>query len=328
VHKARIKATGEEICLKIQYPGIKEAMKSDTKTIKSFLSTIQHFVGLDPSRQIDQMLDDFIAMLNQEMDYVSEAAKQKAYYEYFANDPNVIVPQIYERYTTPTILAMEYVEGVPVDDEKVLSLSRERRQRLGGLVFGCTSKQLFLLERFQADSHIGNYLVQIDDEAQQDKLVLLDFGATIKIPHDLKLDMLKAVNVAKLPEAEPLDMLRALKLDAAVTDEQSFQLLLDAVKRVHQQAHKNGHWLFTPGAEAELVDEIYRESRQLVVAKGLLKVGHISDQLPMVGHIPRNLPMIARGLHGVKRLFTLLEYQLDLEDAIESLAALGIGRAA
>src|SRR5690554_2943688 len=65
VHKAIIKKTGETVCVKIQYPGIAEAIDSDLKDL-SLLLKLSGYLSKDES--FDYWINEFKVMLRQEVD--------------------------------------------------------------------------------------------------------------------------------------------------------------------------------------------------------------------------------------------------------------------
>ena len=314
VHRAWIKKSGEAICLKIQYPGIKKALKSDVKTLKALVHNIVRLIGMNHKEPIDRMLDEFLAIVGQEMDYLVEAEKQKSYYEYFKDDPHVIVPKVYDRYTTPTVLAQEFIAGIPFDDSRVKALSKSRKQRLGDILLDSMVRQLFVLGRFQSDAHIGNYFAQLDNKSGKDKLVLLDFGATIKVPAGIRRELLRSIDIANDPKASAEAMLTPLGLHEILDTPEAGAMILNTVERVHRQVHKDGQWHFTPGSEADLVDEVFQQSKKML-AGGTLRLNNI----------PQDLPLIGRGFNGIKQLWTLVCYQLTLKEVMK---ALDTGRSA
>src|SRR5690606_35835455 len=77
VHKAVIKKTGEAVCLKVQYPGIAEAIDSDLKDL-ALLLKLSGYLSKDDA--FDYWMNEFSLMLRQEVDYVKEKATTQHFY--------------------------------------------------------------------------------------------------------------------------------------------------------------------------------------------------------------------------------------------------------
>ncbi len=178
VHLAVIKSTGQKIALKIQYPDVDLAIDSDIKSLKTLLNMSKILpTGLD----LDPVMEEIKHMLHQELDYVTELNFTKKYYDKLHEDSDFakryVVPKVFERYSNQKILATEYIEGYKADHPLVQALSQKRRDNLAINFLDLYQREIFQWNLIQTDPHLGNYKIQID-ALGNDRLVLLDFGAT------------------------------------------------------------------------------------------------------------------------------------------------------
>jgi predicted unusual protein kinase regulating ubiquinone biosynthesis (AarF/ABC1/UbiB family) len=180
VHTARIKATGEVIALKIQYPGVDKAIDSDLRALRSFLNMIQ---VLPRGVATDHIFAEVRAMLVQEMDYALEARQTEEYGERLKGDSRFVVPRVYREFSNAKILATSFERGVSPDDPLVLALSQERRNRLALNFLDLYFAELFEWGVVQTDPHLGNYRVRLSPDGN-DRLILLDFGAVRRYSED------------------------------------------------------------------------------------------------------------------------------------------------
>jgi len=180
VHRAKIKATGEEIVLKIQYPGVDKAIDSDLKAIRSFLNVIQ---VLPKGIATDHIFAEVREMLVQETNYIQEAEETERYRKRLEGDKRFVVPKVYFEFSGPRVIASSFERGVSPDDKLILSLNQERRNRLAMNYIDLYFKELFEWGVVQTDPHLGNYRVRLAPDGQ-DQLVLLDFGAVRSYPPD------------------------------------------------------------------------------------------------------------------------------------------------
>ena len=174
VHRARIKATGENIVLKIQYPNVDKAIDSDLKTLKTLLTTLKL---LPQDLDMTPVFEEVRQMLIQETNYELEAQLTEEYYERLKDDPRFIVPRVYKEFSGPKVLATSYEVGVRVDDPLIQSFAQERRNRLAINFLDLYFKEIFEWGVVQTDPHSGNNSIRIDPQGN-DKLILFDFGAT------------------------------------------------------------------------------------------------------------------------------------------------------
>ncbi len=181
VHRARVKATGEEICLKVQYPGVDTAIDTDIKALRSLLAMFRFAPTHGPG--FDQIFEEIKGMLRQELDYEKEADFTREAASLLSELPVYRVPRIYPAYSSSALIASSYEEGVSVDSPEVRALSEERRSRLGEAFARLFLKELFTFGFMQTDPHFGNYKVAIRSDGQ-DQLILLDWGAVRRFPQD------------------------------------------------------------------------------------------------------------------------------------------------
>ncbi|MGR5141135.1 ABC1 kinase family protein [Photobacterium sp. DNB23_23_1] len=172
VHSAT-NLNGEKIALKIQYPGIKESIDSDVDNV----ATLLRVSGLLP-KDVDykDLLEEAKQQLHAEADYQLEASLLKQYQQHLANDSRYLVPSVFDQLTTENILAMQFVDGLPV--ESLADQPQHTRDQVVELAFELLFKEMFEFKLVQTDPNFANF--QFKEQTQQ--LVLLDFGATRAYP--------------------------------------------------------------------------------------------------------------------------------------------------
>ncbi len=175
VHRARRRKDGLELCVKIQYPGVADAIESDIRT----LSRLLIMTRLTPKGlNITPVFNEVREMLHREVDYGSERRFTETFAQRLSGDSRFVVPRVIGDYCSDQVLTTTFEVGMHVRDPAVQALSQARRDRLGhGFL------ELFLTEFFnwgmvQSDPHFGNYRLRIDESGEADQFVLLDFGAT------------------------------------------------------------------------------------------------------------------------------------------------------
>jgi predicted unusual protein kinase regulating ubiquinone biosynthesis (AarF/ABC1/UbiB family) len=186
VHRATIIETGEQICLKIQYPGLAQVIDSDFDTVVRMLLLAR---WIKAGRELDDWLEAMRIQLHNEIDYLREANMTDQVAELVQrNSAQVVdsgfryhVPVRYPRYCSERVLALEYIEGYVVTRSEVAHLSQARRNVLGRAMLELFFYELYEWGILQTDPNFGNFLIRPapDGEQATDELVLLDFGSTM-----------------------------------------------------------------------------------------------------------------------------------------------------
>ncbi|OUR90470.1 ABC transporter [Gammaproteobacteria bacterium 42_54_T18] len=175
VHRATIKGTGEQICLKVQYPGVAEAVDSDLNAVKTLLRLVK---VVPITEEFEGWFDEIREMMYREVDYIHEAEKTRLFRERLTNDTRYIVPKIYPDFCTPKVIATSYEPGVGIDSQETKALSQERRNHLCEASLDLCWREVFQWGEMQTDPNFGNYFVRLGDGSYTgDRIVLLDFGA-------------------------------------------------------------------------------------------------------------------------------------------------------
>ncbi|WP_093333867.1 ABC1 kinase family protein [Sphingomonas rubra] len=172
VHRARL-PDGREVAIKVQYPGVAESIDADVDNV----ATLLRVSGLLP-REIDvgPLLVEAKRQLHEEADYAREGAMMTRYAALVADLPDLVVPTFVPELTTGRVLAMSFVEGVPV--ETLAEAPQEVRDRAMTTLIGLVLRELFDWGVMQTDPNFANYRWQPETQ----KLVLLDFGAARAVP--------------------------------------------------------------------------------------------------------------------------------------------------
>ena len=167
VHRATLD-DGQQVAVKIQYPGVVEALESDLKSLGHML--VYGRAMVDKGR-LDEYLEEIRAAILKEADYVAEANNMLRFQEILRSWPGVRVPTPYLEHTYTNILVMEYVEGLKLDDALATMPKPQAHDLLAKWVM--TYSWMFH-ERFEmhADPHPGNFLLEEDGT-----MVILDFGS-------------------------------------------------------------------------------------------------------------------------------------------------------
>jgi len=169
VHRVRTR-DGRDLALKVQYPGVAKSIASDVDNVATLLRIARLLpLGLD----VNDIAREAKRQLTQESDYLAEAQFLEQYARLVADEPQIVVPRVHWDYTTARVMAMDYMDGVPLES-LVDDTPQKARDAVGSLLQKLMFRELFEFRVMQTDPNFANYLYQPDSG----RLVLLDFGAT------------------------------------------------------------------------------------------------------------------------------------------------------
>ncbi len=264
VHRA-VTRDGKKVAVKIQYPGVREAVPSDFKLLRTFART----TGL--KRKVpDAVLDEVEQHILAETDYRREAENIDFFRARLQPLDYVTVPQAYHEYSSDRVLTMSMVGGVHLQTYLSDRPPQVERDKLGAHLLELFYYQLLQIGAFHADPHWGNYLF-----GPNGAVGLVDFGCikrwspkfvehlhlTFLYPGDPKSAEFRRLMVeghsmhgAKLSPA-------ALRMFSDLTD--------NFYRRVYPSELEKENEFFDFGEEAFL-KEYMRHATQLFRAKGTL----------------------------------------------------------
>ncbi len=168
VHQAKLK-DGRNLAIKVQYPGVKESIESDIKNVAILIK----MSGILPDDVVlAPYLEEAKQQLQMETDYENESCSLKRFNTLLSGPQHFVVPEIHEDWSTSNILAMDYMESIPI--EATFGLPQSERNNIARQLIELTLCELFDFGLMQTDPNFANYRFQPDSK----KIVLLDFGAT------------------------------------------------------------------------------------------------------------------------------------------------------
>jgi predicted unusual protein kinase regulating ubiquinone biosynthesis (AarF/ABC1/UbiB family) len=170
VHRA-VTRDGRKLALKIQYPGVAKSIGSDVDNMAMFLRMARI---LPIEMDISGIIAEVKRQLKEEADYLIEAEHLRTYHRLVRDEPGFVVPRVHEDLTTKRILAMDFLEGVPLESLGRPGVAQKERDRCGALLQGLLFRELFEFRTMQTDPNFANYLYREEDG----RIVLLDFGST------------------------------------------------------------------------------------------------------------------------------------------------------
>jgi predicted unusual protein kinase regulating ubiquinone biosynthesis (AarF/ABC1/UbiB family) len=199
VHGARTH-DGRDVVVKIQYPGVDDAIRADLANTELLATFFQLLRGVMPdlgrtdARALAREVSDRIG---EEIDYVTEAKNQAAFADAYRGHPFIRVPEVLPELSTARVLTMERSYGMRWAQAQ--TAGQDLKNLWGETIYRFTLGSLRRMRQFNADPHPGNYLFHPDGT-----VTFLDFGCVKRFSTAQVEWMQTAVQYAVSRDAEGL----------------------------------------------------------------------------------------------------------------------------
>ncbi|MBK6921948.1 MAG: AarF/ABC1/UbiB kinase family protein [Deltaproteobacteria bacterium] len=175
VHRATTD-DGREVVVKVQYPGVDEAVDSDLAHLRLALRA-SGLLKIE-RKALDALFDEIRRGLHEELDYCNEADNVRFFREHYRDNPDVVVPEVIGERSSQRVLTLGFEPGDHVDQTD--EYPQELRDRLGALLFRTVCEQIFSLQTIHADPNPANFAFRSDG-----RLVFYDFGCVKRLQPEI-----------------------------------------------------------------------------------------------------------------------------------------------
>ncbi|MGB7156659.1 MAG: AarF/ABC1/UbiB kinase family protein [Tepidisphaeraceae bacterium] len=176
VHLAQLKR-GQEVAVKIQYPGIGRTIGEDLSNLLMFMLPARLSADW---QNVREQFDDLRMRLERETDYVREAATLQKARSLFRDEDGIVVPRVFPEHSTQRVLTMEYLPGVHLDEFLAADPPQELRNEFARKMLRAWYRMLFAGRMLYVDFHPGNFLFMEDG-----RLGVIDFGCMVELDDTL-----------------------------------------------------------------------------------------------------------------------------------------------
>ena len=190
VHRARY--DGGEVVVKVLRPGVEALVADDVRAAKRIVAIVERWWPNPHVIGTRIVIDEFAERVVEEMDFRREAAHAAAIGANFADTRGVWVPRVVTPMVRQRVLVLEYCPGHRIDrlDDWVAE-GRVRPERLIREVMELYARMMLVHGLFHADPHPGNVHVAADG-----RIILLDFGMVVRVPLELRRELVAAIFAA------------------------------------------------------------------------------------------------------------------------------------
>src|SRR5664280_2964521 len=125
VYRATLKEDGSDVAVKVQYPGVAEAVRADLQNLDMIM---RMFKRMTPGMDVKAVTTEIRERIVDELDYELEAQNQRSLARIFKGHPFVVIPAVHSEYSRRRVMVSEYVKGIGF--EEIKTHSQEERDRI------------------------------------------------------------------------------------------------------------------------------------------------------------------------------------------------------
>ncbi len=171
VHAARL-TDGRAVAVKIQYPGVADAIRSDLKNVQLLSTFVGIAAGISPMRvkaDVRSAAREIGAQLHDELDYRLEARNQMRFARRYRGHPFIRVPEVVPELSTGRVLTQELCVGAGWNE--AVEASQAQRDRWAEVLWRFVYGSYLRFGLVNADPNPANFIFHEDGSVS-----FLDFG--------------------------------------------------------------------------------------------------------------------------------------------------------
>ncbi len=176
VHRG-VTNNGDSVVIKVQRPGIAAEVQSDVDILYRVARLLDAVIEESQLAEPVGIVREFDKALTEELNFRHEAGNAMEFAKLHAERKDIAIPAVFTELSSPTVLTMEYLEGVPFsrlpDDVDKKSIAAR--------IIAEAFDEVFIDGVFHADPHPGN-LMLLDDG----RYAILDFGLLGRLSPQMK----------------------------------------------------------------------------------------------------------------------------------------------
>lgn len=187
VYRGRLK-TGEDVAIKILRPSIAHNLQRELKIIRKLCRFLTRFLP-EYLVNYNDAYDVCAKMFITETNYDRERANQKYFYNFYRDNPRVVIPKIYDELCSKNVIVQEFIEGPTLSDVMARATPRHNATVLTKELTGSDLWEQVMLAGGEAlymaicadyvfgDPHPGNIVLLPDN-----RIAFVDFGVVAAKP--------------------------------------------------------------------------------------------------------------------------------------------------
>ncbi len=217
-HRATLK-DGTEVIVKVQHQNIEKIAEVDLTVMEKLTRLASRFYDI---KGMEYAYTQVRKMIEEELDFVQEAASMQAVKANLINEEKFEVPQLHPQYSSKRVLTTTFYEGVKISNTEQLEAWGLEGRDIANRLVHAYCQMVFEDGFYHADPHPGNILVQEDGT-----IVLLDFGAVAHLEQNTRTGLLELIEAAAKNDTDGI--VTSLKKLGFIADERQAERISEKV---------------------------------------------------------------------------------------------------
>lgn len=287
---------GSKYAVKIQYKGVRKAIKNDLRALKLLLRAMNVIPKEIDLKAIYKEIEE---MLLKETDYEIEKENTEYFQNQLKDNLNFKVPSVLSDYSNHKIIVTEFIHGHNLHDIADLKLTQDDKNRLGIEFIKLLFQEIFIFEKMQTDAHFGNYLITTN-EKNEPIWGLIDFGAT------------------KSPSKEFINNYKRLLVHLRNKDQEGFIETLKYMGYISQEKESNIDlfWEYALTVGAPFYTEEFDWGNAQIADKILDYIPKIAKSIA-IGNPPSDSLFLDKKIAGVYFILQKLEAKFNVSEVFD-----------
>ncbi len=193
VHRARTR-DGRDVAVKVQYPGIAEAIHADLQNLRLGLKLLS---VIAPGIDTGEIAREIRERITEELDYELEAGNHKAMARAYRDHPFIVVPDVVTSLCRERVIVSEYVDGERFAEIK--GRPQDEKNRLSEILIRFYLNGPLRHRLLNGDPHPGNSLFLADG-----RVAFIDFGFFKRLSDTEVSQLLRSTRATYENDAEAL----------------------------------------------------------------------------------------------------------------------------
>jgi ubiquinone biosynthesis protein len=174
VHAARLR-DGTDVVVKVLRPNVRALIERDVEVLYAAAALAERYWPEARRLHPSEVVAEFEKTLAAEIDLMREAANAAQLKRNFVGSELLYVPTVHWDYCRSSVLAMERISGIQIDDIAALRAAGTNIERLAESGVEIFFTHVFRHNFFHADMHPGNIFVDVTNP-NEPRYVAMDFG--------------------------------------------------------------------------------------------------------------------------------------------------------
>ncbi|MBV1776306.1 ubiquinone biosynthesis protein UbiB [Burkholderiaceae bacterium DAT-1] len=190
VHGATL-MDGTQVIIKVRRPHIVPRIEADLRVLHHLASLMESEFSEVRRYQPVRIVEQFTRSLRRELDLAQEAQNHKRFQQNFAEDPDIVIPDVYWDWTCEKVNVQTRINGIPGSKIASLEDAGLDRRALAKRGADAVLKMILIDGYFHADPHPGNVFY-----LSGNRIAFIDFGMVGRLPgkrRDEIVDLLAAL---------------------------------------------------------------------------------------------------------------------------------------